>query len=392
VDRFIKQRSRGTQGFGYYIPELNRLTHNPIENKLINNLLAQNASEVLFHHRFPTSTENVQSACHPFSTKWAKFKHNYVMVHNGYLSNEDELKEAHYALGIRYVSMQPDGRFNDSEALMYDLALYLEGHQDEIKAQGAIAFVMIERNEEGKQINLHYGRNTSPLKFQFKNNKYMTLASEGDGVDVKPQVWNTFEYASGKFTSTEVDIPSFVYKTTPYTYDPNDYGQYTPINSYTVYKNVNGVYAHWKCYTDMTTPDVLCHVAPEECPMFAKPSKTDRINRMVQNAQRNADYDTELALDIATQEVTLLEADLAVARAGASAVEDDGTDANSYLQWWEEIEFLEDQIADGEAVLMALMAHAEYEATFASALGDDDDDDEAQTKLLTAVANKLVNK
>lgn len=218
--RYKAQRSRGTQGFGYYLPGTNRLTHNPNERKLITDLLAHPSSEVLFHHRFPTSTENVQNACHPFSTKGDLFKHNYVLVHNGYLSNEFKLQDAHEDLGIRYVSEQADGRFNDSEALLYDVALYLEGMQSGLKAEGAIAFVVIERDETGEAIKLHWGRNSgSPLKFKLKRDKYLSLASEGKGSDVAIDTLFTYDYATGVISSTALEIPSYTYSYTPSDYD-----------------------------------------------------------------------------------------------------------------------------------------------------------------------------
>src|SRR4051812_8277768 len=119
IERYRLQSGRGKSGFGFYIPQLDRMVHNPRENRIVRLLQREDkASEVLFHHRFPTSTMNVRSSCHPFSTKANsdKFKHQYVLVHNGVLQNDDELKKAHEKLGIKYVSEQPDGRFNDSEA------------------------------------------------------------------------------------------------------------------------------------------------------------------------------------------------------------------------------------------------------------------------------------
>ena len=91
--------------------------------------------EVLFHHRFSTSTADVPNACHPFSTK-DFFKNNYVGVHNGVIGNDDELEKQHLELGINYISRQTNGQFNDSEALIYDIARYLEGEVDELHPLG----------------------------------------------------------------------------------------------------------------------------------------------------------------------------------------------------------------------------------------------------------------
>lgn len=207
INRFQSQRHRGTNGFGYYLPIADRLSHSPSESRLLRDLKHQaeilpmdQTSEVMFHHRFPTSTDNVRNACHPFSTRWEGFKNNYVLVHNGWLTNDLELHDNHYKMGIRYVSEQPNGQFNDSEALLYDLALWLEGYQDEPKAKGAIAFTLIER-VDGKQSKLHFGRNTgSPLIKKYKAGKYLALASEGKGKMVRSNELNTFDYATATFT------------------------------------------------------------------------------------------------------------------------------------------------------------------------------------------------
>ena len=91
----------------------------------------------------------MRSACHPFSTK-SYFKNNYVGVHNGVIINDAELEEEQARLGIRYVSRMKDGAFNDSEALIYDIARYLEGEVDCLTACGSIAFIIIKRNPEGE--------------------------------------------------------------------------------------------------------------------------------------------------------------------------------------------------------------------------------------------------
>lgn len=153
--------------------------------------------EILFHHRFPTSTENVQNACHPFSTKSYFGDTQFVMIHNGWLENGYELATEHEALGITYVSRQKDERFNDSEALMYDLALVLTGQKDEVDAEGPVAFVMVERYK-GEPIKLHFARNAGkPLNMQLTE-AGLSLSSEGPGTPIKPDTLHSFDYVSGE--------------------------------------------------------------------------------------------------------------------------------------------------------------------------------------------------
>lgn len=227
---FKNQRDRGIDGFGFYIPKLDRLAHNTREHRILS-LLGKpefEADEILFHHRYPTSTSNVQNACHPFSTRSnAKlFDNNYVLVHNGVVTNPDTLKTEHEKLGIKYVSEQSDGRFNDSEALLYDLALYLDGKQDELKATGSIAFIVLMN---GKR--LFFGRNYgSPLKYNLTS-RGLSVKSEGAGEDVEAN--KLYEFVKGSFIVKDLDIPS------GYTYTGSYTGSYTNAE-YDTYIDQNG--------------------------------------------------------------------------------------------------------------------------------------------------------
>ena len=210
MKRFEAQRSRGTTSFGFYLPETNRLTHNVKESRIKTLLNRSKGSnhEVLFHHRFSTSTADVPNACHPFSTK-DHFKNNYVGVHNGVISNDNELEKQHQELGIEYVSRQKDGRFNDSEALIYDIARYLEGEVDEITAQGSIAFIIIKRNKDGKPTTLFFGRNSgNPLKIK-KTKHSLTISSQGEGKDAEPNKLYSYDYETGELKSRYIYIPYY---------------------------------------------------------------------------------------------------------------------------------------------------------------------------------------
>lgn len=232
MKKYQDQRHRGTDGFGFYSPETNRLTHHPKEGRIMK-LLRRNkkATEVLFHHRMPTSTINVRNACHPFSTK-EYFKYNYVVVHNGVLYNERSLKAEHERRGIDYVSEQEDGSFNDSEALAYDIARYLEGEVPNLKAQGSIAFIAIKREHNGKPLATYFGRNTgNPLIMQH-DEESLTLSSEGSGTVIDPDTLYCFNHETGRITRTPCKIPGYsgvsmgydsrYYRSGYYGYDEDD--------------------------------------------------------------------------------------------------------------------------------------------------------------------------
>jgi glucosamine 6-phosphate synthetase-like amidotransferase/phosphosugar isomerase protein len=217
---YKNQRSRGTEGFGFYIPKTNKLKHETIEKNMVRLLKKTSTTEMLFHHRMPTSTDNVMNACHPFRVVVDNTE--YVVVHNGYLFNEDNLKDKHEKLGYKYSSLQPDKRFNDSEALAYDIALYLAGKQKKLYAEGAIAFIATENGRT------HFGRNNgSPLVCHI-NDKFLTIRSEGRGASVKTNTLYTFE--NGKTSEKKLNIPEYSYsyewKPVP-TYDPNNYTKYS---------------------------------------------------------------------------------------------------------------------------------------------------------------------
>lgn len=181
------------------------MLHNTREERILTHLRRNKATEVLFHHRFPTSTDNVRNACHPFSTKG--LKKNYVLVHNGVIFNADDVKKKHDEMGLKYVS--DDGVwFNDSEALAYDVALYLEGKQDRLECSGSIAFICVEMDKRGKPKYLYFGRNNgNPL--MMKHTPYsLTLSSEGVGIPIDIHTLYKMSYKTGKLAKTPLTIPS----------------------------------------------------------------------------------------------------------------------------------------------------------------------------------------
>lgn len=207
LTQYEKQKNRGTEGFGLYDRNANHLVRSTTEHGIKKWLSKYQATSVLFHHRFPTSTDNTKNACHPFSTK-DYFDTNYVLVHNGWISNAYELATAHEKLGIEYHSVQDDGRFNDSEALLWDVALYLEGKQDSLKARGPIAFICIATPSDGrKSKHLFFGRNTNPLNMLLDENEFLFLSSEGEGEPITPHQLYDYNYRSKALTQRDLLIP-----------------------------------------------------------------------------------------------------------------------------------------------------------------------------------------
>lgn len=179
LKQFLSQKDRGTLGFGIFDNENKKLVKETTEHKIIKYLRGHSSSDILFHHRQPTSTKNVRSAAHPFSTQEFFGDVQYILIHNGIVHNSSELLKKHAELGIVYQSTQPDGGFNDSEALTWEVALYLQGVIDKIDARGSVAFICIEKHKDDpNKDTLYWYRNSGSPLVVCDNSKFFSLASE----------------------------------------------------------------------------------------------------------------------------------------------------------------------------------------------------------------------
>lgn len=299
INRYLAQRSRGIDGFGFYVPSRDQLTHNTKEKRIIRLLRRQDNDEVLFHHRFPTSTSNVRNACHPFSTK-DKFENNYIIVHNGVVHNPIALQKQHEALGIQYVSMQEDGRFNDSEALAYDLARYFEGQTDSLSAEGSIAFIAVKRDKKGKTMGLFFGRNSgSPLKMKLTKHS-LTISSQGEGEDVEINTLHYFNYDTKELSKTHLTIPTYSYTYNRPYYSPDSSSQWGyPKKQQTFGFGATRKSEPTKILSDETIAEID-DLFEDEPTIFRQ-----RVKEIVEDYQNEADYDPVMALTIASEDLKL---------------------------------------------------------------------------------------
>jgi asparagine synthetase B (glutamine-hydrolysing) len=207
IEMFNKQIDRGVKGFGFYLPQTDKLVHNTRQGRILSLLRREYPSEVMFHHRNPSRTSNRRDQCHPFSTK-NFFDANYVMVHNGRIDNEYTRRTAHKELGIEYVSHHHNGRFedhNDSESLLWDLALYMEGKVESVESAGAIAFVMVKM-VNGKPDTLYFGRNKGrPLGLDLRQTG-ISIASEHVGKLLPTDTLYSYHYATRKLTTAPLEL------------------------------------------------------------------------------------------------------------------------------------------------------------------------------------------
>lgn len=211
--RFDAQRTRGTQGFGLIEIDTGQFKNwyrTEREDVMHKQLNETSASEILFHHRMPTSTPNVAEATHPIVVRHASLQFDYYVVHNGIISNADKLRNEHEELGFAYTTTvqkclvtrektyMGDEQFNDSEALAIDLALAIEGNKSKLESEGSIAFMVLQVDKTTqKVVNLFFGRNTRNPLVITDEREYVTIASQGTGTDVKPHTLMRWNYETG---------------------------------------------------------------------------------------------------------------------------------------------------------------------------------------------------
>lgn len=222
--RLDKQIHRGKEGFGYIAIQdgkIKSIERAEKEDEIVEKLNNEIASEILLHHRLPTSTENHVDATHPIVVKNKLLKHDYYVVHNGVLKNYLSLKEEYDRMGFEFTtliekiyitktknseSQHSIIKFNDSEALAIDLALYLDGYKDTIDSKGSIAFIAIQANKRGAVQKIFFGRNTgNPLVYE-KNGDLFFLRSEGGGEGIEANILYTLDYKTKEITKKKVRI------------------------------------------------------------------------------------------------------------------------------------------------------------------------------------------
>lgn len=220
LDQYDKQKTRGQEGFGVFDGQFGHMIRSAHEDGILKWLTKYNSNLLLMHHRLPTSTINVKRAAHPFSTKDYFGKTQYVLVHNGGIRNATELFCDHQEMGIDYYSLLQDLTFNDSEALLWDFALTMEGRQAELKAEGGIAFICLKL-VKGKLERMYFGKNYSKPLNMVRTKQSLSLSSEGEGEPIKDNTLYNYNYKSNRLTTKSFTIPT--YFATPVTpkYQPN---------------------------------------------------------------------------------------------------------------------------------------------------------------------------
>lgn len=287
--RYDKQSARGKEGFGFVeikngfvVGEIRTQT----EKEILEHLEKSEADEIMFHHRYPTSTPNVIESTHPIKVSNPKLKYNYYVIHNGIISNDDDLKADHLTQGFYYTTaitkkwittgnVYKSELFNDSEALAIDFALAIENNT-EIKAKGSIAIIALQYEKEtGKAISLYFGRNSgNPLCIEQDRN-FFSLSSES-GKQLDSDILYKLDYDTNEITEEKKRI--------------GDYFDYKDWTGYDTTKT------KWKDYTDHLDEDDF-EIGDYEM--------IQELEDEISNAYMLGDYDTAFELESELEEVKL---------------------------------------------------------------------------------------
>jgi len=238
--RYQMQKSRGTEGFGFVMLKGSKIVayeRAETEADIMDRLDQLQGDEVIFHHRFPTSTENLMEAAHPIKVSHESLKHDYYLIHNGIIRNPEAWKDIHEKEGFTYNtriavekrtwhrSIFISDEFNDSEALAIELAKDLDKQGNGINVSGSIAFVMLQADKEGNATRLFWGRNDGyPLKINELKKVFRTIASEGNGILVPENKLYEFDYTRKTVSCRDYAVG---------VHTPMGFTNYQSYNSYT---------------------------------------------------------------------------------------------------------------------------------------------------------------
>ena len=257
VDQYQDQCNRGTKGFGIIRIaengkiELDRATE---EIKFLLDLYLKPAKMIIAHHRQPTSSDNKLNQTHPIFISNKILNFDYYFIHNGIISNDIKLKAKHYEMGFKYsTEYQKEGyyngsptttKFNDSEALGVEVALFIENKQTYVETTNTAAFMALQVNKKTQRAEkVFFGRsgtssclNLSKLKGNIK------ISSEGEGEEVIPDTLWSFDPKDPKMklTSRGMEFKEIKDETTP---EVTHYGRHihqNPLPVGTVDKAIEG--------------------------------------------------------------------------------------------------------------------------------------------------------
>jgi predicted glutamine amidotransferase len=228
LDLYKKQASRGKAGYGYlaiHDGKLVSIKRAKDEETITKYLKQETAETILFHHRFPTSTDNSIGTTHPIFVSHAELECDYYLAHNGVITNPLSLQIKHNDLGYDYTTEhrvyevaefkdksktemlgKPVTKFNDSESLAIEFARYVEGLSSNIATTGGVAFwaVALEKGTNNV-IDVYFGKNKGRDLCKINTSKWLVVTSI-TGKDIDPMVLNKVDINTLTINEFELDI------------------------------------------------------------------------------------------------------------------------------------------------------------------------------------------
>jgi predicted glutamine amidotransferase len=309
VDQFEDQKSRGTEGFGLVLELPDKTLQVERSTETIKFLIDAHpkfnpSPMIMAHHRTPTSSPNYRSQTHPILVSNELLKYDYLIEHNGQIYNDDERRKDHLTMGFLYTTDIKYGqldKFNDSESLAIDIALYIEQLTDKVEARGNAAYAGLQIDKVTKQpVNMFFGRNWSnPLHYS-RDQKLIMLSSEGKGEMVEDGTITFIDLRSPKLKQKS-------YKLEIGTYQSN----ITPVRHYVgnAIGETGAEKIDSKSTTLVLTPAERIAQAEDEAAESAGYSRTDHFDNPAETLSEGTgaadDIDTPFAARIAEIETDL---------------------------------------------------------------------------------------
>lgn len=220
VNQYENQYSRGQRGFGII-----RINKGKVEvdracegTKFLLDLYLKPSSMIIAHHRTPTSTENWLDQTHPMVISNDLLKHDYYVIHNGVITNDRQLHEKHLGLGFVYTTQyEEEGytataptrtKYNDSEAIAIEVAMFIEGLSSVVEIDNSSAFIALQVNKKtGRAEQVYFGKNGSADLNMEKKKGNLIISSEGAGEEVESNVLYSFNVNDNKMKLNKEPIP-----------------------------------------------------------------------------------------------------------------------------------------------------------------------------------------
>lgn len=199
---FLDQKNRGIKGAGISVSGKNTFRRfrsispfrifNAYNMDLWKGI--EKGDSVLFHHRFPTSTDNEVKLNHPISNE----DDTIHLIHNGIINNDKELRKQLEKKGHVFECVDGKGKITDSEVILHCFEDgMLKNKNDVVKAikymhEKVSGCMAIAINIKGDN-NIYLFRWSNPLKVFEDKQKNIYFSSTLDETDKQFSMIHNFE-------------------------------------------------------------------------------------------------------------------------------------------------------------------------------------------------------